>query len=142
MYKFVGGDKMNEKILVVDDDREIVNLIEIYLSNEGYEVTKVFDGKSALEIIKNGNFKLMILDIMMPGLNGLEVCRQIRKTMHIPIIMLSAKVQNADKIAGLLTGADDYITKPFDELEFTVRVKSLLRRTYLFDKIPQTKKRC
>ncbi|MCY6958818.1 response regulator transcription factor [Clostridium brassicae] len=131
---------MDEKILVVDDDREIVNLIEIYLSNEGYEVTKAFDGKSALEIIKNGNFKLVILDIMMPGLNGLEVCRQIRRTMNIPIIILSAKVQNADKITGLLTGADDYITKPFDELEFTVRVKSLLRRTYLFDKIPQTKK--
>lgn len=130
---------MNEKILIVDDDKEILNLISIYLNNEGYTVIKATDGKMALKIVEEERPQLVVLDIMMPGIDGLEVCKRIRQSLSIPIIMLSAKVQNNDKIAGLLTGADDYITKPFDELEFVVRVKTLLRRTYLFDKKDEKK---
>lgn len=125
---------MNEKILVVDDDKEIQNLIKIYLVNEGYIVFKASDGYEALEMLKQHKPHLIILDIMMPGIDGMEVCRKIRQSQNIPIIMLSAKGQNTDKISGLLTGADDYITKPFDQLELIVRVKTLLRRTYLFDR--------
>lgn len=125
---------MKEKILIVDDDKEILNLISIYLNNEGYTVIKATDGSMALKMVGEEKPQLVVLDIMMPGIDGLEVCKRIRQSLSIPIIMLSAKVQNNDKIAGLLTGADDYITKPFDELEFVVRVKTLLRRTYLFDK--------
>lgn len=130
---------MKEKILIVDDDKEILNLISIYLNNEGYTVIKAADGKMALKIVEEERPQLVVLDIMMPGIDGLEVCKRIRQSLSIPIIMLSAKVQNNDKIAGLLTGADDYITKPFDELEFVVRVKTLLRRTYLFDKKDEKK---
>jgi DNA-binding response OmpR family regulator len=125
---------MNEKILIVDDDRQIVNLVSIYLSNEGYKVIKTCDGYSAFKMVQVENPQLIILDVMMPGIGGIEVCRKIRQKCNVPIIMLSAKVQNNDKIAGLLTGADDYITKPFDELEFIVRVKTLLRRAYFFDR--------
>lgn len=125
---------MNEKVLVVDDDEEIANLVSIYLTNEGYEVIKAYDGLEALNMVNNYKPQLVILDIMMPGIDGIEVCKKIRESLNVPIIMLSAKVQGSDKIAGLLTGADDYITKPFDQLEFIVRVKTLMRRTYLFDK--------
>lgn len=125
---------MEEKILVVDDDKQIVNLLEIYLKNEGYTVIKAADGYKALEILKIEKPHLIVLDIMMPGIDGIEVLKQIRQSLNIPIILLSAKTQNTDKITGLLTGADDYITKPFDQLEFIVRVKTLLRRTYLFNK--------
>jgi len=130
---------MKEKILIVDDDKEILNLISIYLNNEGYTVIKAMDGNTALKLVGEERPKLVVLDIMMPGIDGLEVVRRIRQSLNIPIILLSAKVQNNDKIAGLLTGADDYITKPFDELEFVVRVKTLLRRTYLFDKKDEKK---
>lgn len=130
---------MKEKILIVDDDKEILNLISIYLNNEGYTVIKAVDGTMALKMVEEEKPQLVVLDIMMPGIDGLEVCKKIRQSLSIPIIMLSAKVQNNDKIAGLLTGADDYITKPFDELEFVVRVKALLRRTYLFDKRDERK---
>ncbi|MFL0253220.1 response regulator transcription factor [Clostridium neuense] len=130
---------MNEKILIVDDDKEILNLISIYLNNEGYTVIKAMNGNTALKLVEEEKPKLVVLDIMMPGIDGLEVVRRIRQNLNIPIILLSAKVQNNDKIAGLLTGADDYITKPFDELEFVVRVKTLLRRTYLFDKKDEKK---
>lgn len=130
---------MKEKILIVDDDKEILNLISIYLNNEGYTVIKAADGSMALKMVEEEKPQLVVLDIMMPGIDGLEVCKRIRQSLSIPIIMLSAKVQNNDKIAGLLTGADDYITKPFDELEFVVRVKTLLRRTYLFDKKDEKK---
>ncbi|PJI07524.1 MULTISPECIES: response regulator transcription factor [Clostridium] len=125
---------MNERVLVVDDDEEIANLVSIYLTNEGYEVIKAYDGLEALNMAYNYKPQLVILDIMMPGIDGMEVCKKIRESLNVPIIMLSAKVQSSDKIAGLLTGADDYITKPFDQLEFIVRVKTLMRRTYLFDK--------
>lgn len=125
--------KLREKILLVDDDKEILNLLKIYLGNEGYSILKASDGYSALHILSKETPHLVILDVMMPGIDGIEVCREIRQTMNIPIIMLSAKGQNTDKITGLLTGADDYITKPFDPLELVVRVKTLLRRTYLFN---------
>jgi DNA-binding response OmpR family regulator len=122
--------KLREKILLVDDDKEILNLLKIYLGNEGYSILKASDGYSALHMLSKETPHLVILDVMMPGIDGIEVCREIRQTMNIPIIMLSAKGQNTDKITGLLTGADDYITKPFDPLELVVRVKTLLRRTY------------
>ncbi|WP_326512318.1 response regulator transcription factor [Clostridium intestinale] len=124
---------MRERILLVDDDKEILNLLKIYLGNEGYSILKASDGYSALHMLSKETPHLVILDVMMPGIDGIEVCREIRQTMNIPIIMLSAKGQNTDKITGLLTGADDYITKPFDPLELVVRVKTLLRRTYLFN---------
>lgn len=121
---------MNNKILVVDDEKEIRNLLEIYLLNEGYEVTKAKDGLEALELIDKEDFDLIVLDIMMPKMDGIQVCKSIRKEKNTPILMLSAKSEDMDKIQGLLTGADDYMTKPFNPLEFTVRIKALLRRSY------------
>ena len=117
------------KILVVDDDKEIVKAIDIYLSKEGYQILKAYNGKQALEIIeKNNDIHLIILDIMMPELDGIEVANIIRKDKAIPIIMLSAKSEDYDKIAGLNNGADDYITKPFNPLELIARVNSQIRR--------------
>ncbi len=116
------------QILVVDDDNEIADLVEIYLSNEGYQVLKAADGREALQIIQQQPVQLVILDIMMPQIDGLEVCRRIRKERNIPIIMLSAKSEEIDKIMGLSTGADDYVTKPFHPMELMARVKSQLRR--------------
>lgn len=126
--------------MLVDDDKEILNLLKIYLGNEGYSILKASDGYSALHMLSKETPHLVILDVMMPGIDGIEVCREIRQTMNIPIIMLSAKGQNTDKITGLLTGADDYITKPFDPLELVVRVKTLLRRAYLFNKSSEINK--
>jgi DNA-binding response OmpR family regulator len=120
-----------EKILIVEDEKEIANLIEIYLSNDGYGVLKAFNGKDALDILSKELVHLVILDIMMPGIDGLEVCRRIRQDKNIPILMLSAKSEDMDKIMGLSTGADDYLTKPFNPLELMARVKSQLRR-YLY----------
>lgn len=116
------------KILVVDDDKEIVELIKIHLSSEGYRIIKAYNGYDALKAIDNNKIHLAILDIMMPGIDGLELCRQIRKKMNIPILMLSARSEDIDKIIGLSTGADDYISKPFNPLELVARVKSQLRR--------------
>lgn len=121
---------MNETILIVDDDQAIANLIEIYLLNEGYEVVKAFSGTEALDRLKRTPARLVVLDIMMPGLDGLEVCRQIRADHAMPILMLSAKTEDMDKIMGLMTGADDYMTKPFNPLELLARVRSLIRRAY------------
>ena len=116
-------------ILVVDDDKEIVNAIEIYLSKEGYNILKAYDGKQALNIIeKNAEIHLVLLDIMMPEIDGIEVARMIRKDKSIPIIMLSAKSEDYDKISGLNHGADDYITKPFNPMELIARVNSQIRR--------------
>lgn len=118
------------QILVADDDKEIVELLSIYIKNEGYDVIKAYDGKEALsKIITNPDIDLLILDIMMPKMDGLEVVRELRKDSQIPIIMLTAKTTDMDKIQGLITGADDYVTKPFNPLEIMARVKSLLRRT-------------
>lgn len=121
---------MNNKILVADDEKEIRDLLEIYLLNEGYKVIKAQDGQEALDIMQNEEIDLLVLDIMMPKVDGIEVCKILRKTKNTPILMLSAKSEDMDKIQGLMTGADDYMTKPFNPLEFTVRVKALLRRSY------------
>ena len=116
-------------VLVVDDDKEIVKAIEIYLNKEGYNILKAYNGKQALEILKeNKDIHLIILDIMMPEMDGIETANTIRKDSAIPIIMLSAKSEDYDKIEGLNCGADDYVTKPFNPLELIARVNSQIRR--------------
>lgn len=115
-------------ILVCDDDKEIVDAIDIYLSQEGYYILKAYDGLQAIEIMKKEEVHLILLDIMMPNLDGIRATRKIRETSSVPIIMLSAKSEDVDKILGLNIGADDYITKPFNPLELIARVKSQLRR--------------
>lgn len=115
-------------ILVVDDEIEIADLIELYLKNEGYTVYKCYSSEKALKIIKQRNIDLAILDIMMPGIDGFTLCQNIRKKYNFPIIMVTAKITDADKIKGLNIGADDYITKPFMPLELLARVKAQLRR--------------
>lgn len=115
-------------ILVCDDDKEIVDAIDIYLSQEGYHILKAYDGLQAIEIMKKEEVHLILLDIMMPNLDGSRATRKIRETSSVPIIMLSAKSEDVDKILGLNIGADDYITKPFNPLELIARVKSQLRR--------------
>ncbi len=118
-------------VLVVEDDRAIADLVEIHLENEGYEAVKAGNGAEALEVLAERPVQLVILDVMMPGMDGLEVCRRIRKMSDIPIIMLSAKSEDMDKVLGLSTGADDYLTKPFNVVELLARVNSQLRR-YLY----------
>ena len=115
-------------ILVCDDDKEIEDAIDIYLSQEGYHILKAYDGLQAIEIMKKEEVHLILLDIMMPNLDGIRATRKIRETSSVPIIMLSAKSEDVDKILGLNIGADDYITKPFNPLELIARVKSQLRR--------------
>ena len=115
-------------ILVCDDDREIVEAIEIYLSKEGYNVIKAYDGLEAIEILKKEDTQLLLIDVMMPRLDGLRATLKIREKSGIPIIILSAKSEDSDKVIGLDVGADDYITKPFNPLELIARVKSQLRR--------------
>ena len=122
-------------ILVVDDDKEIVNAIEIYLKREGYNIIKAYNGEEALEQISKNEIHLIILDIMMPEKDGIETLEEIRKTKTIPVILLSAKSEDYDKISGLDTGADDYITKPFNPLELIARVKSNIRRYVEFGNI-------
>lgn len=123
------------KILIVDDEKEIRDLVEIYLKGEGYTTIKAGDGEEALEILeRDSDIDLVILDVMMPKLNGIEACLKIREEREIPIIMLSAKSEDVDKILGLNMGADDYLTKPFNPLELVARVKSQLRRFYKFNK--------
>ena len=115
-------------ILVVDDDREIVESISIFLSGEGYKPLKAYDGLEALEILSENQVHLMILDIMMPKMNGIKTLMTLRESRNIPVILLSAKSEDADKIFGLTAGADDYVTKPFNPSELMARVKSQLRR--------------
>lgn len=117
-----------ETILVCDDDKEIVEAIDIYLTQENYRVLKAYDGMQALEILRKENIQLLIIDIMMPKLDGIRATLKIREESSIPIIILSAKSEDADKILGLNIGADDYVTKPFNPLELVARVKSQLRR--------------
>ncbi|MBU5279162.1 response regulator transcription factor [Ligilactobacillus animalis] len=118
------------KILIVDDDKDIVELLSIYVKNEGYDVEKAYNGKEAItKINTNPDIDLMILDVMMPQLDGMAVVRAVRKDSQIPILMLSAKTDDLDKIQCLVQGADDYVTKPFNPLEVMARVKSLLRRS-------------
>mgnify|MGYP000540179031 CR=1 FL=1 len=117
-----------QTILVCDDDKQIVEAINIYLTGEGFEVIKAYDGYEALEYLEDHEVNLMIVDVMMPGLDGIRTTLKVRETSSIPIIILSAKSEDTDKILGLNIGADDYITKPFNPLELVARVKSQLRR--------------
>ena len=119
---------MSEKILVVDDEKEIADLIEVYLKNHGYTVYKYYNGIDALKCINEQHLDLAILDVMLPGIDGFHICRKIREKYYYPVIMLTAKVEDGDKIMGLTIGADDYITKPFNPLEVAARVKTQLRR--------------
>ena len=135
------GGKNMYNILVVDDDKEIVNAIEIYLSQEGYNIIKAYDGEEALEKLKENEIHLIILDIMMPNKDGIETLQEIRKDKTIPVIMLSAKSEDYDKISGLNTGADDYVTKPFNPLELIARVKSNIRRYVDFNHANDTNRK-
>lgn len=120
---------MNENILVVDDEKEIVDAIEFYLKPEGYNILKAYDGLQALEMLIENDIKLIIMDVMMPNMDGLKTTMKIREDKNIPIILLSAKSEDMDKILGLNMGADDYITKPFSPKILIAKVKALLKRT-------------
>ena len=119
---------MNENILVVDDEKEIADLLEVYLTNEGFCVHKFYNGLDAMNYINQTPVDLAVLDVMLPGMDGFSICRRIRENFFFPVIMLSAKVEDIDKITGLTLGADDYITKPFNPLEVVARIKTQLRR--------------
>ena len=119
---------MQEKILVVDDEAEIADLVELYLKTEGYEVYKFYNAAEALKCIEKEELDLAVLDVMLPDINGLEICKKIREKYNYPVIMLTAKGEEIDRIMGLTIGADDYITKPFFPLELVARVKAQLRR--------------
>lgn len=116
------------KILVCDDDKDIVEAIDIYLTQEGYDIVKAYNGEEAIEVLKKEDVDLLIIDVMMPRLDGIRATLKIREEMSLPIIILSAKSEDSDKILGLNIGADDYITKPFNPLELIARVKSQMRR--------------
>lgn len=129
------GKEYMFNILVIDDEVEIVELMEVYLVNEGYKVFKAYNGNEGIDLINKEEIHLAILDIMMPEIDGFQVCMKIRKEYNIPIIMLSAKSQDMDKIQGLSVGADDYMVKPFNPMELIARVKSQIRRyVYLNEK--------
>ena len=124
------------RILVVDDEKTLVKGMKFNLENEGYEVECAYDGAAALELAREGRFDLILLDVMMPGLSGIELCREIRTKAMMPILFLSAKTRDVDKAEGLANGGDDYLIKPFSALELTSRVKALLRRSMVYQ--PQT----
>ncbi len=119
---------MGENILVVDDEKEIADLLEVYLQSDGYTVHKFYNGTEALQCIEQTDLDLAVLDVMLPDIDGFRVCQKIRERFYFPVIMLTAKVEDVDKIMGLTIGADDYITKPFNPLEVVARVKTQLRR--------------
>ncbi|NLI67843.1 MAG: response regulator transcription factor [Bacilli bacterium] len=131
---------LDKKILLVEDDPEIRNFIKLYLTKDGYEVIEVERGDLALEVFARENPDLVMLDILLPGLDGIEVCREIRKTSIVPIIILSNKIDETDKIIGLTVGADDYITKPFSPRELSARIRTHLRRKMYYDKQQHEKK--
>ena len=120
---------MNKKILIVDDEKEIVDLLEVYLSNDGYSVYKCYNGLEAMKCIKQSQIDLAILDIMLPDIDGFRLCQKIREKFYFPIIMLTAKIEDSDKIMGLTIGADDYITKPFGSAELLARIRTSLRHS-------------
>ena len=124
---------MSEKILIIEDEEKIARFIELELAHEGYEIQKSFNGREGLEMVENGHFDLVLLDIMLPELNGLEVLRRIRKNSDIPVIMLTARDAVMDKVSGLDMGADDYITKPFAIEELLARIRVALKRRRSFD---------
>ena len=115
-------------ILVVDDEEAIADLVEVYLKSENYNVLKCYNGKDALKCVEKEDIDLAILDVMLPDIDGFDICQKIRENYHFPVIMLTARDENIDKITGLTIGADDYITKPFQMLELVARVKAQLRR--------------
>lgn len=118
-----------KRVLIIEDDKEISNLLEIHLNDSGYEVSKCYDGSEGLEKALNENFDLIVLDIMLPGIDGFEICKEIRKQeIQTPVLMLTAKSEELDKVLGLEFGADDYLTKPFSIREFIARVKAIFRR--------------
>ena len=120
---------MSQKVLVVEDDNNIAELLRLYLQKDGFEVSHAADGGKAVEMAKEIQPDLVLLDIMLPVMDGWQVCRELRKTMKMPIIMLTAKGETFDKVLGLELGADDYVTKPFDTKEVVARIKAVLRRT-------------
>jgi two-component system response regulator VanR len=126
-------DRYAQNILVVDDEEEITDLLEVYLTNEGYHVHKFYSGAGVLECISEKQIDLALLDVMLPDIDGFTLCRRIREAWYFPIIMLTAKVEDQDKIAGMTMGADDYITKPFNPLEVVARVKAQLRRAQTYN---------
>lgn len=130
---------MNSKILVVDDEKLIVKGIKFSLEQEGWEVDAAYDGEEALNYVKNNKYDVMLLDVMLPKYDGLQVCQLVREFSNIPIIMLTAKGEDMDKIMGLEYGADDYVTKPFNILELKARIKAILRRSQHQDKAPNKK---
>lgn len=132
---------MNEHILVVDDEQEIADLLEIYLKNDGYTVHKFYNGKDALRCVESVPLDLAILDVMLPDMDGFQICRRIREKHYYPIIMLTAKAEEGDKIMGLTMGADDYITKPFNALEVMARVKTQLRRYMRYNSLADNKQK-
>ena len=119
---------MSTKILIIEDEEKLARFVELELSYEGYETTKAFDGRKGLEMAESGKFDLILLDIMLPGLNGMEILRRIRRTSDIPVIMLTARDNVVDKVSGLDNGADDYITKPFAIEELLARIRNVLRK--------------
>lgn len=125
-----------EKILVVDDEKEIADLVAFYLESENFEVAACYTSKDAMEQIGQTDFDLAILDVMIPGVSGLELCKEIRKSHNYPVIMLTAKDEEIDKIRGLMLGADDYMTKPFRPLELVARVKAQIRRYKRYNQNP------
>lgn len=133
---------MKKNILIADDDTKIAELIEVYLKNDGYTSVLAYDGEQALKAARNESIDLAIIDIMMPKMDGFELCRQLRKTYNFPIIILSAKPECSDKINGLTLGADDYIVKPFHPLELIARVKAQLRRTDVYNARQNNKESC
>lgn len=126
---------MSEKILIVDDEKEIADLVALYLTNEGYSVFTCHNGQEALECIASQKLDMAILDVMLPDISGFDICRKIREEHFYPIIMLTAKTQDLDKITGLTIGADDYVTKPFNPLELCARVKTQLRRYHKYNQV-------
>ncbi|MBU3803395.1 MAG: response regulator transcription factor [Candidatus Cellulosilyticum pullistercoris] len=130
---------MNSRILVVDDEKLIVKGIKFSLEQEGWTVDTAYDGEEALNSVKNNKYDAMILDVMLPKYDGLQVCQLVREFSNLPIIMLTAKGEDMDKIMGLEYGADDYVTKPFNILELKARIKAILRRSQHIEKVPQKK---
>ena len=133
---------MNEKILIVDDEQSIADLVEVYLQNEGFQVRKFYNAAEALACVEKEELSLAILDVMLPDMDGFTLCRKIRENHLFPIIMLTARVEDIDKITGLTLGADDYITKPFNPLELTARVKTQLRRYIQYNTAAQPGSAC
>ncbi|MCH5268576.1 MAG: VanR-ABDEGLN family response regulator transcription factor [Lachnospiraceae bacterium] len=125
---------MAQTVLIVDDEEEIAELLEVYLSNSGYRILKCGDGETALQLVENETVDLMLLDVMLPDIDGFTLCKQLRKSYYFPIIMLTARVADEDKIKGMVLGGDDYITKPFNPLEVTARVQAQLRRAGDYNK--------